>query len=138
MAGPKPKNPAIRRRRNKSATAATLSVNGKEKAPTLPKGRKWRAETKAWWADLWASPMASQFLQVDGHSLRRLAVLVDEFWIAPSTSRGAEIRQQQAQFGLTPQDRARLGWKMDEEPKRPIVKYEEDAEDPRTKLRAVK
>lgn len=133
-----PKNPATRRRRNKSATAATLSVNGKGKTPPLPKGRKWRAETKAWWADVWASPMVAEFLQVDIHSLRRLAILVDEFWIAPSTSRGAEIRQQQAQFGLTPQDRARLGWKMGEEPKKPAQKYEEDGEDPRKKLRLMK
>ena len=138
MQGPKPKSPATRQRRNKSASAAVLPTGALGDAPTLPKGRRWRAETKAWWADVWASPMASQFLQADVHALRRLAVLVNAFWVAPSTSMAGEIREQEARFGLTPLDRWRLQWKFDDEPTKPAVKYQEDGVDPRTKLRVVK
>ena len=137
MPGRKPKDPATRQRRNKSASAANLPASDRQEAPSLPAGREWHAETKAWWADVWVSPMASQFLQADVHALRRLAVLIDDFWVAPGTSLAGEIRQQEARFGLTPLDRWRLQWKLDEGPKKPTVKYEEDEVDPRTRLRAV-
>lgn len=82
-------------------------------APALPTGYHWHPETIAWWADAWASPMAAQWLASDAHVLRRLAVLVNEFWHRPTPTVLAEIRQQQALLGLTPMDRHRLQWKID-------------------------
>lgn len=82
--------------------------------------------------------MATEFFQADVHAIQRLAVLVDHFWIAPAASLAAEIRQQEARFGLTPLDRWRLQWKLEDEPKKPVAKYQEEGVDPRTKLRAVK
>lgn len=83
--------------------------------PALPKGRRWRAETKAWWADVWASPMAGEFVdgRADIHGLFVLAVLVDDFWSEPTTALAAEIRLQRQCFGLTPIDRRRLQWEIE-------------------------
>lgn len=57
--------------------------------------------------------MASEFLKADVHGLFRLAVLVDRFWNESLTSLAAEIRQQQAAYGLTPIDRRRLQWEVE-------------------------
>jgi hypothetical protein len=76
--------------------------------------------TVAWWADLWRSPMAGEFVESDRHGLLILAILVDQFHRTPSTSLAAEIRLQRQCFGLSPLDRRRLEWEIDrvESPKR--------------------
>lgn len=136
MGGPKPKDPAVRQRRNKKSTAAALSKKGTCQSHRPERG--WRKETLNWWTDVWDSPMAAQYLQADVHALYRLAELVDRFWQAPSVRLASEIRHEEAGFGLTPLDRARLQWKVAEEEPKPTVEYQEDAVDPRTALRAVK
>lgn len=111
-----PKDPKTRQRRNRASTARTLTgVPDGFDAPTLPAGRRWRQATRDWWADVWASPMASEFVdgRVDVHGLYMLAVLVDDFWREPSASLAAEIRLQRQCFGLTPIDRRRLQWEID-------------------------
>lgn len=70
--------------------------------------------TKRWWHDVWASPMSSEYLRADEHGLFRLAVLVDMFWVEPSRELAAEIRIQQQAFGLTPLDRRRLEWNIEQ------------------------
>jgi hypothetical protein len=110
---PPKKNPA---RRNRSSSKATLDGETKVRAPKLPT-RKWHPEARRWWKDIWASPMASEFLDADQHALIRLAVLISDYWEAGSaTSRkelAAEIRLQQQAFGLTPFDRRRLQWEVE-------------------------
>jgi hypothetical protein len=111
--------------------------------PSLPTGYHWHPETLAWWADAWASPMAAQWLVSDAHVLRRLAVLVNEFWHRPTPTVLAEIRQQQALLGLTPMDRHRLQWKIDLAVKGGEETNEADAppppaQDPREALRLIK
>jgi hypothetical protein len=69
--------------------------------------------TVAWWRDVWRSPMAKEFLEADKHALFRLAILIDRFWLEPSKELGAEIRLEQQAFGLTPIDRRRLQWSVD-------------------------
>lgn len=54
--------------------------------------------------------MAGEYLRVDLHGLYRLAVLVDDFWKAPSDKLAAEIRLQQQAYGISPYDRRRLEW----------------------------
>jgi hypothetical protein len=113
---PLPKNPATRQRRNKHSTARKLGgLPADVVAPPLPEGREWRAETQAWWADVWASPMAGEFVdgRADIHGLFVLAVLVDDFWKKPTTMLAAEIRLQRQCFGLTPIDRRRLQWEIE-------------------------
>ncbi len=97
--------------------------------------------TRLWWRDIWHSPMASEYLKADIHALYRLAVLVDRFWTQPKLAIAAEIRQEQAHFGLTPLDRRRLEWiveKAEEATRRrsPVVEVD-PANDPRRLLTVV-
>ena len=122
MSGPLPKDAGVRQRRNVAAGSATLSAetNRRRRVPPLPKlttesGDElvWSPLTRAWWRDVWRSPMASEYLQADVHGLYRLAVLVDAFWKRPSEKLAGEIRLQQQCFGLTPIDRRRLQWEVE-------------------------
>jgi len=72
----------------------------------------WHPMTVAWWRDVWHSPMAAEYVQADLHGLSRLAVLIDAFWLEPSTALASEIRLEQQAFGLTPIDRRRLEWQV--------------------------
>jgi len=70
--------------------------------------------TRAWWRDLWHSPMTDEYLRADEHALYRLAVLIDMFWLEPTKELAGEIRLQQQAFGLTPLDRRRLEWSIEQ------------------------
>lgn len=123
------KDSSVRSRRNTASTAATLGDGNTAIVPTLPKrppteeyddeGNKmmvpceWNEETLTWWADMWASPMAAEYHSSDKHALFVLAVLMDDFWRAPSTKLASEIRLQRVAFGLTPYDRRRLEWTIE-------------------------
>ena len=150
MPGPLPKDPSIRRRRNKASTHATLEVaeERRQRAPRLParpEGKEWHALTRAWWKDVWASELAQEYLpRVDIHGLYILAELVDAFWQEPSQALAAEIRLQRQCFGLTPIDRRRLQWevvRVEEAQKRTTRRRpaspETAAVDPRAALRIV-
>ncbi len=144
------KDPTARARVNRASTARTLSVGTKVAAPDLPE-REWHPLTLAWWADVWASPMAAEFLTVDVHRLVMIAALVDDFWVAgsPSARRDAatEVRLQSVAFGLTPYDRRRLEWTIEQTDEardrgrqrreRQGVKQPTPCKDPRRALRAV-
>jgi hypothetical protein len=113
MKGRVPKDPKIRQRTNKSVTRAVFYTDAAPaRAPLLPRDRQWHNLTKRWWREVWASPMAGEFLKVDLNSLFILAVLIDRFWNEPSKNLAAEIRLQQQAFGLTPLDRRRLEWQV--------------------------
>ena len=118
-----PKAPDKRRRTNKSAGATKLeAMEGVEHVPerwrALPDARprpfgdvtSWHECTEQWWSEIVRSPMAAEFVAVDWHGLLRLAVLVDDYWHGGDPKLAAEIRQQQAAYGLTPVDRRRLQW----------------------------
>jgi len=145
MSGPPPKNPKIRQRRNRSVTSATLTATDKprQRAPRLPKrdgGQAWHRLTRAWWRDVWHSPMSGQFLNADKHALYRLAILIDKFWLEPSGRLAAEIRLEQQAFGLTPIDRRRLQWSVEREEERRTRTRTRQApreDDPRKILRMV-
>lgn len=119
MPGPAPKDPNVRQRRNKASTATILedSPRRRRKAPELPQRNvteeddgTWDPRTVAFWQDVWASPMAAEYLDADVHGLYILAELVESFWRRPSFVLAAEIRQQRQCFGLSPIDRRRLQW----------------------------
>lgn len=122
MPGPPPKNPATRRRTNKTSTHATLVRDHDVVAPPLPEraDQDWHPFTLQWWADIWASPMAPEFERTsDTHGLYMLAALHDDFWrVPPEKPRvraelAAEIRLQEQRFGLSPYDRRRLQWQIE-------------------------
>jgi hypothetical protein len=135
--GPLPKDPRLRQRRNKSATAATLTAGATAEAPKLPAGIK-RKETRAWWKAIWESPMAAEWLPSDSEPLLRLAVLVEDFWTKPTKELAAEISKAEARFGLTPYDRHRMDWKVEQPSAKPAARPAPKGADPRELLRVVK
>lgn len=145
--GRQPKPPELRQRRNKAPSAATIgnTPNPRAKVPPLPRITKlrWRAQTREWWRDVWTSPMAARFLPSDRHALNRLAVLVNQFWAAPTALLANAIRSDEARFGLTPLDRWRLQWREVPAQERPAAEEKPKAAkpkagpDPREMLRLV-
>lgn len=131
--GPPPKDPRLRQRRNKTSTAAKLSLvpTGIE-VPDLPERtirhpetgepmvREWHPRATEFWADIWESPMAPEFLKADHHGLYILLTLVDAYWrrmddgqVTGANELAKEIRMQRQCFGLTPVDRRRLQWEVE-------------------------
>ncbi len=117
-----PKPPGTTRRRNRPPVPGRILHAAPDpkptRAPRLPADlRDWAAPTRAWWRDVWASPMAAEFLASDRHGLLALAVLVDDFWTTtePRTraALAAEIRLQSQRYGLSPIDRRRLAWAVE-------------------------
>lgn len=113
--------------------------SGKKRIPKLPGSRPWQPLTKEWWREVWQSPMAAQFLSSDKQGLYRLAALIDEFWNKPTRELAAEIRMEQAAYGLTPIDRLRLQWETKPpEGEKPQTPARRSRKDPRELLRRVK
>ena len=107
------------------------------------KAHEWHPLTRAWWRDVWRSPMASEFVQADTHGLYRLAMLIDKFWNNPDYTLSAEIRLEQQCFGLTPIDRRRLQWSVEKaeeatcKTQRRVMAETAPIDDPRTVLHVV-
>ena len=116
MAGPAPKPPGQRRRRNLDAPRwRTLPAAGRTTAgPALPRKRPaWTAATRAWWKRLWRSPMATVYVEADWGALFRLAYLFDDFSRGELSSAGlAEMRRLEDLFGLSPKSRQMLQWQI--------------------------
>lgn len=115
MPGPPPKDPAIRRRRNKTTTRATLGKAQPARKRALPRKRPaWHAETRRTWDDWWASSQAREWTQVHVSGLLRLIYLVEDFYRATTPKErkeaAAEIRLQGTEYGLTPLAERRLQW----------------------------
>ena len=117
--GRMPKPAHMRQNRTKKAGATNLSGPDQEqqervKTPPLqnPDKRKFHRLTRAWWRRVWESPMAGEYLPTDIDGLARLAILVDNYYLNPGKELLAEIRLQEARFGLSPVDRSRLQWEI--------------------------
>ena len=112
--GRHPKPAHLRQNRTKKAGRATLEHPGGEVTRDLPElgGREWHPLTLAWWQRVWESPMAELYLPTDVDGLVRLAMMVDDFYHDPNPKILAEIRLQEARFGLSPLDRSRLQWEV--------------------------
>src|SRR5688500_1625978 len=120
MPGPPPKPTAIRQRRNRTSTAATLGqASRRRRVQPLPIRRcpcsdaspcpecvhrgtrvlPWHHMTVSWWTDVWRSEMAPEYLDADVHRLYMLAVLVEQFWNTSDPEVLKEIRLQGQCFG---------------------------------------
>lgn len=149
MPGPAPKPANMRQNRSKKSTRAVLStIDRAKKSPPLPNpdNREFHALTLSWWDNVWSSPMSSEYLVTDIDGLGRVALLVDEYYKSPTGKPGkelmAEIRLQEARFGLSPVDRSRLQWEVQkgEEAQRkrqPANTVKKSAKDPRGVLGVV-
>jgi hypothetical protein len=146
------KHSSTRARRNVASSAAVLSEPvAAADVPELPQTREWSELTLEWWRDLWASPMSSEYHDSDKHQIFVLAMLMDDFFTAESRTMrmniSAEIRLSRMAFGMTPYDRRRLEWTVEqaeeskdrgnERRKRQGITQPNLADDPRSVLRAV-
>jgi hypothetical protein len=140
MPGPTPKDPTLRARRNRTATAAKLSlvppVDGEEPEveamrASLPPRRveqedgsyleaEWHPRAVSLWEELWASPMRGEYLDADVEGLYVLVAMTDAFWrrfeagqVSGANELGKELRLQRQQYGLDPIARRRLQWEVD-------------------------
>lgn len=134
MPGPVPKHASTRARRNKASSAATLTRPTKAKIPALPdapplveydedKTRHahevdWHSMVKQWWTDVWSAPMSSEWDASDVHNLYICLLLQQDMWMASSPKdrrdAAAEYRLQRKDLGLTPFDRRRLEWTIEQ------------------------
>lgn len=117
MPGPAPKDPSARARRNKSSTRATLTADHEVATPDLPESIAWHELTRKWWADLWSSPMATEYAKVDQNGLLRVAMILNDFWTAETPKERAEaqvrLEKADADFGTNPLARRRLEWQIE-------------------------
>jgi hypothetical protein len=79
----------------------------------------WHPKVVEWWKSVWQSPMASEYLTADMKGgLYLLAELHQRRWTEKETSvlvkLASEIRQQEVRFGLSPIDRRRLQWQVEQ------------------------
>ena len=147
MPGPAPKSSKTRQRRNKASTRATLEQpTGEVTVQPLPardEGQKpWHRRVCAWWDDVWRSPMASEYLDVDRRGLEAIAELWQSFFSRDSDAGRiavhSEIRLAQRDYGLTPLDRRRLEWEIKRAEPKPVKskpKQSRTKADPRKVLR---
>lgn len=130
MPGPPPKHPSLRQRRNKTTTAAKLAAEPVDREVPALQPRyvrdpethelrvvEWHPRTVEWWGIVWSSPMAAEWLDADVPGLELVAALRDDFHRAETVGlklkAAAELRLQEARFGLTPIDRRRLQWEVE-------------------------
>ena len=142
MPGPAPKSSKTRQRRNKASTRSTLEQpTGEVKVPRLPARDRgsgpWHRRVSAWWDDVWRSPMASEYLDVDRRGLEAIADLWQSFFSADSDAGRvavhSEIRLAQRDYGLTPLDRRRLEWEIKRAEPKPTERAESKSKRARTK-----
>jgi hypothetical protein len=106
---PAPKAPGERVRRNRDQP----NWRSLPTAPTFKKPvarPKWSKPTKDWWAAIWRSPMATQWLESDVFELLYLGDLME--LPKKSAEHYAEIRQLKDRFGLNPKARRALMWNV--------------------------
>jgi hypothetical protein len=111
---PQTKPPNQRRRRNAGQSQwRDLPAEGRKgEAPKLPDA-EWLDSTREWWERIWASPMATIWIDGDLDSLIRLARLRDEFARGDLPISGlSAIQQLEDRFGLSPKSRRALQWEI--------------------------
>jgi hypothetical protein len=82
-------------------------------APPLPaKKGGWTKAARAWWRDLWRSPVSARYLQVDRTGLAILADMLDRYARTRDESLAREIRLYGENYGLSPTSRRRLEWEI--------------------------
>lgn len=111
-AGPLPKDPSQRRRRNAdTVTTTVLPAAGPDgETPGLPGGHDYDSRTLSWYETWRTSPQAATFLMTDWQRLHMLAELVEQYWQEPRKDLLSEIRLNEAALGGTAADRIRMRW----------------------------
>lgn len=115
------KHPSVRARANRASSAATLSdASVSAVVRPLPPIRVWNELTQEWWKDLWSSPMSTEYHPSDWYQLILLAIaynlLVSDPTLTPNAFKALseEVRAHRQPFGMTPYDRRRLEWTIEQ------------------------
>lgn len=113
---PLPKPPGTRRRERPTQAAWTKLPPAADftRPPPLPSRKPaWLTSTRTWWRTLWASPMATAYLEADLPALVRLAEMVE------ARARGelgatetVAMTALEDRFGLSPKARRALQWEI--------------------------
>lgn len=112
MRGPLPKPAAQRRRRNANPGAGSLPAEGRRGLAPALSGDVYTAATRRWWQLVWASPMATVWLDADRPGLMRLAWLIAEMERQPTAQLAELIYRTEDRYGLSPASRRRLQWEV--------------------------
>ncbi|QGH79244.1 minor tail protein [Gordonia phage Sukkupi] len=134
--GPAAKEASTRQRRNKTSTKAVLHAVDNPEVPPLPAAsdwlggieditgdgeqieREWPEPVKAWWDDIWSSPMSQEFVDSDIHGLYLacfyLAQVLNPFLkMSDRISASKAYETQVRNFGLNPMSRRTLQWEIE-------------------------
>src|SRR5687768_6317243 len=115
--GPSPSRPCASFRYCAPTGLLACHLGSDSKAQCLAGCRTVLPRVTEWWAAVWTSPMASEYIESDRAGLHLLAELHQRFWTAEGArtkaSLSAEIRQQEARFGLSPVARRTLQWSIE-------------------------
>lgn len=121
ITGPAPKDPEKRARRNADPIPHTTLPFVPGKQPVLPRLTRWietetgpsevewawHPQTIKWW-EMWGrAAQSNTFTESDWSVLLETAFIHHQFWNG-DMKMAAELRNRQAKFGATPEDRARL------------------------------
>ncbi len=90
-----------------------LPADGRtEPVPDVPAAFELRAPGSDLWADLWATPMATQWGVAETHQVARLCQLTDRLVRQDDTKVLAEMRHLETALGLTAKARKELRWRI--------------------------
>lgn len=106
--GPAPKPAGARARRNADPHPPRELRLVRAVQPSLPRGIKWHAQTRAWWKNWAKSELSRDFTADDWSFLLDTALMHHEMWAEGNFTLASEIRLRVAKFGQTPEDRQRL------------------------------
>jgi hypothetical protein len=103
----------LKRRTNADAFGGpqTVKADGRMRGPVL-KG-DFSEQTRSWYATWRRSPQSLTFTATDWQRLAMLALVVDDFFAAPTARKMAEIRQSESLLGATHMDRLRARISID-------------------------
>lgn len=132
--GPAPKDPATRQRRNRSPGANTIEDHDplpRDKIPPLKKrlgadGKpiEWSKLARAYWRELWKSPVAKLWTRSDVWRVWLYLDLFDQWVTTRELDVLKELRLQSPALGIAPMDRRRMDWS--------VVPHEPDGDDKKT------
>lgn len=108
--------PSSQRRRPGPPDRQLPAEGRSEPAPDLP-GGDWSGDTLAWWSRIWASPMATAWIDADYDAAVRLARVREAILEHPEKAAlHSAASQLEDRLGLSPRARRALGWRIVETP----------------------
>lgn len=122
MAGPPPKDPANRRRRNVPERGEWVNLpplDDSFKVPAISKRGKghgtWSGRTKRAWHAWWNDPAVQMWSEAERDTVIDLAYIHEE-WVRGDNRLISEVRLRMDGLGLTPKGKKDLRWKVVEAP----------------------